>query len=68
MTNDLDIHPDIIALACAMLSNPEAFKAATRIHEKECFITTDPVARIVEWSMAIASGLNQGQRNPMLWR
>jgi hypothetical protein len=61
MNDRLDINPDVLAIAVAMLSNPEAFKQATRIIEHECQITTTPVDKVVEWSLAIASGLDKGQ-------
>ncbi len=62
MNDRIDIHPDVLAICVAMLSNPEAFKKATHIAERECFIKTDPAARIVEWSIDIARELNIKQR------
>jgi hypothetical protein len=61
MSDELDIHPDVLALAVAMLGNPEAFKQATKLVEHECHIRTDPVQKIVEWSLSIAAGLDKGQ-------
>jgi hypothetical protein len=61
MNEKLAIHPDVLALAVAMLGNPEAFKQATRLVEHECYIKTDPVQKIVEWSLSMAAGLNKGQ-------
>jgi hypothetical protein len=61
MNDRLDIHPDVLAIAVAMLSNPEAFKHATRIIEHECSIRTTPVDKVVEWSLAIAGELNKRQ-------
>jgi hypothetical protein len=47
-----------------MLGNPEAFKQATRMVQHECHIATDPVGKIVEWSLGIAIGLTRAQPQP----
>ncbi len=63
MTSELDIHPDVLAIAVALASNPEAFRQATELREHECTIKTDPGEKLIEWSLAIARGLDAGQRS-----
>lgn len=62
MSNDEPVRADVLAVAVAMLSNPEAFKQATRVVEHECHITTDPTGKIVDWSVDVVRALVIQQR------
>jgi hypothetical protein len=60
MNEDL-VRADVLAVAVAMLGNPEAFKQATRVVEHECHIQTDPVQKIAEWSVALVRAMRKEQ-------
>lgn len=56
------VHPEVLAVALALLANPEAVKQATRLIERECHIQTDPARKIAEWSVGIVRELQNAQK------
>jgi hypothetical protein len=63
MTERSELRPDVLAVVVALASNPEAFKRASRMVEHECFITTDPVAKLSEWAIALVGTLATSQKH-----